>query len=389
MVGDSLSIIIPCLNESATIERCIGRAKKLLASLSIPGEVIVVDNGSTDNSSFIASEAGARVIRENRKGYGSALHAGVTAAVGNLILLGDGDESYHFDEAEPFVKELMAGKDFVMGNRFKGGIAKEAMPLLHRHLGTPVISFIGRKSFRLRLGDFNCGLRAIRKSAYDKLQMQSTGMEYATEMIAKAAYQKLSTSEVPVRLYKDGRQTSSHLKTWSDGWRHFRLILLLSPKWLLLLPAVLFLLLGLSFGGIVAYSYIGETNVILGIHTLYYSSVFLVISFQLFQWYILAKMHGIQTGLFPEQKMPAFFIRHFSFERGLIVGMFLMLIGFILSLSMFFFWKEKNFGPLDPVRTFRVVVPAGFLIMVGIQLIVFGFIFYTIRNLYSNPRRLP
>ena len=258
------------------------------------------------------------------------------------------------------------------------------MPLLHRYLGTPVISFLGRKSFRLKLGDFNCGLRAVRKEAYEKLQMQSRGMEFATEMIAKASYQKLSIAEVPVKLYRDGRKRPSHLKTWSDGWRHFRLILLLSPKWLLLAPALIFLVFGLTFGAILGYSYVTGRYVVVGIHTLYYSSVFLIISLQLFQWYILAKMHGIQTGLFPEKKMPAYFIQHFSFERGLIVGSFLILAGFLLSLSVFLFWKNRNFGSLDPVATFPIVIPAGFLITVGMQLIVSGFIFHTFKTLYNK-----
>ncbi|MBC7829441.1 MAG: glycosyltransferase family 2 protein [Chitinophagaceae bacterium] len=384
MVVDSLSIVIPCLNESATIKSCITRAKILLAGLPNSGEILVVDNGSTDNTTKIAEAAGATVVTTPLKGYGAALHAGITAANGNFILFGDGDDSYHFDEAMPFIDQLCKGSDFVLGNRYKGGIEEGAMPFLHRYLGTPVISFLGRKSFRLQLGDFNCGMRAIKKTSYEKLQMQSVGMEYATEMIAKASYQKLSIGEVAVKLYKDGRLTRPHLHTWSDGWRHFRLILLLSPKWLLLFPSVLFLLLGLTFGSILAYSYVRAADMVLGIHTLYYSSVFLVISFQLFQWYILAKMHGIQTGLFPEKKMPAFFIRYFSFEKGLILGLILILLGFILSLSVFFLWKGKDFGPLDPLQTFRIVIPAGFLIMVGIQLIVFGFIFYTIRNLYSK-----
>lgn len=384
MISDSLSIVIPCLNESATIKSCITRAKILLARLPVTGEILVVDNGSTDNSDQIAKAAGATIINTTQKGYGAALHAGITAARGNFILFGDGDDSYHFDEAMPFIDQLSNGKEFVLGNRFKGGIEKNAMPFLHRYLGTPVISFLGRKSFRVQLGDFNCGLRAIKKTSYEKLDMQSHGMEYATEMIAKASYQKLAIGEVPVRLYRDGRHRRSHLHTWSDGWRHFRLILLLSPKWLLLLPSIIFLLLGFTFVSILVYSYVKAVTVVLGIHTLYYSSVFLVISFQLFQWYILAKMHGIQTGLFPEKKMPAFFIRYFSFEKGLILGLALILIGFLLSLSVFFLWKDKDFGPLDPVQTFRIVIPAGFLIMVGIQLIVFGFIFYTIRNLYSK-----
>lgn len=384
MAADSLSIVIPCLNESATIATCISRAKILLSKLSIPGEVLVVDNGSVDDSRSIAQTEGAKLIVAGERGYGAALRAGISAADGNFILFGDADDSYHFDEAMPFVEKLIDGNDLVIGNRYKGGIENSAMPFLHRYLGTPVISFIGRKSFRISLGDFNCGLRAITKNAYESLDMQSKGMEFATEMIAKAAYKKLKVSEVPVKLYKDGRGTHSHLHTWSDGWRHFRLILLLSPKWLLLLPAVLFLLLGLIFGSILVYSSIQVANVSLGIHTLYYCSVFLVISFQLFQWYLLAKIHGIQTGLYPQKKMPEFFFRHFSFEKGLIIGSLLIIAGFVLSLSVFFFWKEKQFGPLDPVQTFRVVIPAGFLIMVGIQLIVFGFIFYTIRNLYSK-----
>ncbi len=389
MPVDFLSIVIPCLNESTTIERCITRAKSLLATLRIPGEVIVADNGSTDNSIQIAEAAGAKVISVKEKGYGSALHAGITAATGNIILFGDGDDSYHFDEAMHLINELLADKDLVMGNRYQGGIEKNAMPFLHRYLGTPVISFLGRKSFRLKLGDFNCGLRAIRKVSYEKLQMQSSGMEYATEMIAKASYQKLRIAEVPVKLYKDGRQRRSHLQTWSDGWRHFRLILLLSPKWLLLLPAILFLILGLTFGSILVYSYVQVAHVVLGIHTLYYSSVFLVISFQLFQWYVLAKMHGIQTGLFPDKNMPVFVMRHFTFEKGLIIGLTLMMLGFLLSLNVFLIWEGKDFGQLDPVQTFRMVVPAGFLIMVGMQLIVFGFIFYSIRNVYGKKLTVP
>jgi glycosyltransferase involved in cell wall biosynthesis len=381
---DFLSIVIPCLNESATIASCIKRAKILLSGSSIAGEVLVVDNGSKDNSVQVANDAGAIVITTATKGYGAALHAGITIAKGNLILFGDGDDSYHFEEAQPLIDQLLAGYDFIVGNRFKGGIEKGAMPFLHRYLGTPIISFLGRKSFRLTLGDFNCGLRAIRKSTYDKLQMRSSGMEYATEMIAKASYQKLRIAEVPVKLYKDGRQRPSHLKTWTDGWRHFRLILLLSPKWLLLFPSALFFLLGITFVTILTYSYLRSVNMILGIHTLYYSSVFLVISFQLFQWYILAKLHGIQTGLFPEKKMPKFFIRYFSFEKGLIFGVILIILGFILSLSVLFEWTRRDFGSLDPVKTFRLVIPAGFFIMVGIQSIVFGFLFYTIRNLYSN-----
>lgn len=382
MAVDFLSIVIPCLNESATIASCITRANVLLSRLPSGGEVIVVDNGSTDNTRQIAEDAGASVITTMQKGYGAALHAGISVAKGDFVLFADGDDSYHFDEAMPLLEQLSAGNDFVIGNRFRGGIEKDAMPFLHRHLGTPVISFLGRKSFRLKLGDFNCGLRAIRKSSYGLLKMQSIGMEYATEMIAKASYQKLRVAEVPVKLYKDGRQRHSHLQTWSDGWRHFKLILLLSPKWLLLLPAILFFVLGLTFGSILVYSYVQIANVVLGIHTLYYCSVFLVISFQLFQWYILAKMHGIQTGLFPEENMPAFFIRNFSFEKGLIIGFILFASGIFLSLSIFFFWKNKDFGQLNPVETFRFVIPAGFFMMVGIQLIVFGFLFDTIRNLH-------
>jgi glycosyltransferase involved in cell wall biosynthesis len=388
MSADFLSIVIPCLNESATIGICIARANSLLSKIPFPGEVIVADNGSTDNSRQIAQVAGARVITAVPKGYGAALHAGICHAKGNFVLFGDGDNSYHFDEAMPLVDQLSHGNDLVIGNRFRGGIEQNAMPFLHRYLGTPVISFVGRKSFRLKLGDFNCGLRAIRKSSYELLQMQSKGMEYATEMIAKASYQKLKVAEVPVKLYRDGRQGHSHLHTWSDGWRHLRLILLLSPKWLLLLPSLLFLLLGLLFGSVLTYSYVQVAHIELGIHTLYYSSVCLVLSFQLFQWYILAKMHGTQTGLFPEKKIPAFIISHFSFEKGLLSGLMLIIIGFVLSLNVFLHWQGKDFGPLDPVQTFRTVIPAGFLIMVGMQLIVFGFLVYTLRNIYSNKPAL-
>lgn len=260
------------------------------------------------------------------------------------------------------------------------------MPLLHRYLGTPVISFLGRKAFNVRLRDFNCGFRGLDKEKYLQLNLQSHGMEYATEMIAKASYKNLKIIEVPVTLYKSGRNRPSHLNTWRDGWKHFRLILLLSPKWLLLFPSIFFLLLGLVSGTLLIFSNIRLSSIIFDIHTLYYSSVFLILSFQLFQFYILTKLHGYNVGLYPEQKLPVLFIRWFSFEKGLVLGSIAFLAGLVLSFIPVWIWRERNFGPMHPASTFRLIIPAGFLIITGMQTIIFGFLLSTFNSIHFKKK---
>src|SRR5271170_1518471 len=239
---------MPCLNEAETVATCVRKAMGFLAASGISGEVLVADNGSTDGSQRLAEEAGARVVPISEKGYGNALMGGILAARGKYVIMGDADDSYDFTNLMPFVTELRNGADLVMGNRFKGGIAPGAMPALHRYLGTPVLSFIGRLFFHSNIGDFNCGLRGFRRDSAIKLGLQATGMEFATEMIVKAALAHQKIVEVPTTLAKDGRSRPPHLNTWRDGWRHLRFLMLFSPTWLFLYPGLVLLIVGLGFG---------------------------------------------------------------------------------------------------------------------------------------------
>lgn len=373
---------MPCLNEGRTIEACIHAAQAALKKAGLQyAAIIVADNGSTDNSVALATSAGAQVVHATVQGYGAALHAGIMAANTEWVLFADADESYRFGELTHFLPLMNENCDLIVGNRFKGGIAPGAMPLLHRYLGTPVLSAIGRRSFGVRLGDFNCGMRAIRKKAYLKLQMQSPGMEYASEMIAKAGLQKMRIAEVPVSLHQDGRNRKPHLKTWRDGWKHLRLMLLLSPKWLLLAPAVLFLMTGLLLGSLLVFNYIRIFNLVLDIHTLYYASVFIMVGVQLLQFYVIARLYGSYMGLYPARRFSMFVSKWFGFETGLIAGGALLLCGIGLSLYAINIWKAAGFGPLDPSYVFRIIIPAGFSIAIGMQCIVFGFLLYTIRQI--------
>ncbi len=303
MPVQSLSIVIPCLNESATLPSCIERAKLLLEKNHLKGEIIIADNGSTDDSAMIALTGGARLVEVKEKGYGAALHAGIKQSESDYILFADGDDSYHFDEAGAFIKAFDEGAEVVIGNRFRGGIEKNAMPFLHRYFGTPIISFLGRRSFHVSLGDFNCGMRGIKKEVYSQLDMKSTGMEYATELIAKASYKKMQIVEVPIKLHKDGRDRKPHLKTWSDGWKHLKLILLLSPKWLLLYPALFFLLTGGLLGISILSTQVKIFNVRLDIHTLYFCSVFGILALTFLEFYYMVNYYGMSIGVYPRQEL--------------------------------------------------------------------------------------
>ncbi|TAD92089.1 MAG: glycosyltransferase family 2 protein [Bacteroidetes bacterium] len=385
----SLTVVIPCLNEAQTLGKCVEKAKAALQKTGLAYQVLVADNGSSDGSQSIAEAAGATVIAVAEKGYGAALHAGIMAATSQAVLFADADCSYDFAELERFLPPLEAGAQLVVGNRFTGGIRKGAMPFLHRYLGTPVISFIGRKSFKVTLGDFNCGMRAITKLAYEQLNMRSPGMEYASEMIAKAGLLNLRIAEVPVSLHKDGRNRRPHLRTWQDGWKHLRLILLLSPKWLLLFPALFFLVLGGLLSGLLLFSYVKVFSLVLDIHTLYYASVFVILGTQLLQFYVVARLYGSQVGLAAWQPLSKKMAHWFGFEKGLIVGGSIFCTGLALSFYAVWQWQQAGFGPLDPVAVFRIIIPAGFCIALGMQVVVFGFMLYTIQQLGGQHKPLP
>ena len=370
-----LSIIMPCLNEAETLEICIKKANNYLRQNAINGEVIIADNGSTDGSQEIAIANGAKVVSVPKKGYGNALKGGFEAANGAYMIMGDADDSYDFSNLQLFVGKLRDGNDLVIGNRFKGGIEKGAMPFLHKYLGNPILSFLGKLFFKIKINDFHCGLRGISKVAYQKLNVKTTGMEFASEMIVNASMQKLKIVEVPTTLKPDGRTRKPHLKTWSDGWRHLRFLLLFSPKWLFLIPGFIMMFFGSLVSLLLLVQPIKIGNVVFDIHTLLFSSSFTIVGFQFVMFYGLTKVFGITQQLLPKSKRYDTVFKYIQLEKGLIIGFVLTIIGFILSFYGLHIWQQHNYKELHVKQTMRIIIPAVSLIVVGIQIILFSFFF--------------
>lgn len=379
-----LSIVMPCLNEAETLAICITKAQLFLNSNGINGEIIIADNGSTDGSIDIAKSHNAKIIHVKLKGYGSALRSGIDASKGTYIIMADADDSYDFSNLMPFLSELRNGYDLVMGNRFKGGIEKNAMPFLHKYLGNPVLSFIGRLFFKIKIRDFHCGLRGFSRKAYSKLDLRTTGMEFASEMIVKAKLNNLSITEVPTKLSKDGRSRAPHLNTWRDGWRHLRFLLLYSPKWLFLYPSLIMLVVGITTSLFLIGKPIIIEDVTFDIHTLLYTSSLALIGFQFLVFYALTKIYAVENGLLPKSSRYNNLFKYLNLEKGLITGSLLLLIGVILSIKGLFFWESVGFGSLsNPSNTLRIVIPAVFTILLGIQIILFS-LFFSILSLKSQ-----
>lgn len=381
-----LSIVMPCLNEAETLAICITKARHFLDSNQVIGEIIIADNGSNDGSIEIAASHNARIVHVKQKGYGSALRAGIKASQGTYVIMADADDSYDFSNLMPFLTELRNGYDLVMGNRFKGGIEKDAMPFLHKYLGNPVLSFIGRLFFNIKIGDFHCGLRGFSNEAYSKLDLRTTGMEFASEMIVKAKLNDLSITEVSTKLSKDGRTRAPHLNTWSDGWRHLRFLLLYSPKWLFLYPSIIMLLAGITTSIVLIIKPIALDNVTFDVHTLLYTSSLTLIGFQFFIFYALTKIFAVENGLLPKSNRYQNLFKYLNLEKGLITGFILLLIGLVLSIKGLFFWESVGFGSLsNPSNTLRIVIPAVFTILLGIQIILFS-LFFSILSLKSQTK---
>lgn len=370
-----LSIVMPCLNEIETISVCIKKAQSFLEKENIEGEIIIADNGSTDGSQNAAKALQARVINVTEKGYGNALKGGINAALGKYIIMADADDSYDFTSLLPFVLKLREGFDLVMGNRFKGGIKKGAMPFLHKYLGNPVLSFLGKLFFKIKIGDFHCGLRGFTKEAYYKMKLQTTGMEFASEMIVKSKLNHLSITEVPTVLHKDGRSRPPHLNTWRDGWRHLRFLLLFAPNWLFLIPGIILFIFGSVLSAILLNKPLLFNNITLDIHTLLYSFSFIFVGFQLIMFYALTKIYAVENGLFSRSTTYKKLFRFINLEKGLIIGFLLLALGVFLSFKGLSFWKDTNYGELNPSDTFRVIVPAVFILLFGVQIILFSFFF--------------
>ncbi|WP_319419578.1 glycosyltransferase family 2 protein [Pleurocapsa sp. FMAR1] len=360
-----VSIIMPCLNEAETLETCIKKAQRFIAENDLAGEVIIADNGSDDGSQEIARRLNARVVNIPTKGYGSALKGGIEAAKGKYIIMGDADDSYDFSNLNPFVKKLRNGYDLVMGNRFKGGIESGAMPFLHRYLGNPVLTGIGKLLFNSPCDDFHCGLRGFRKDAITNLDLQTTGMEFASEMVVKATLYKMQIAEVPTTLSPDGRSRPPHLNTWRDGWRHLRFLLMYSPRWLFFYPGI-FLILG---GLLATLSLLPSPKV----HSLLYSSTAMTIGFQIVTFALFTKVFGISEGLLPEDRRLNRLLKYLNLETGLIAGCALFLIGTAASVYAFGIWGENNFGSLNPTETMPIIIPGVTCLALGIQTIFSSF----------------
>jgi glycosyltransferase involved in cell wall biosynthesis len=383
--GDQLelTILMPCLNEAETLAVCIDKAQAYLARSGVVGEVVVADNGSTDGSQDIARAHGARVIDIPVKGYGSALIGGIRGALGRYVIMADSDDSYDFSALDPFVAQLRAGFALVMGNRFKGGIIPGAMPKLHRYLGNPVLTFIGRLFFRSPCGDFHCGLRGFDRQAILGLDLQAPGMEFASEMVVKATLQGLSMTEVGTILHPDGRSRPPHLRSWRDGWRHLRFLLLFSPSWLFLYPGLALLILGLwgMIWLLPAPRHLG--GVTLDIHSLLYSAAALLVGAQSVLFWLFAQQYSMREGMLPDD--PAFreLIGRLSLEKGLISGALLIVAGVALGVAALGGWGLGGFGNLAPEQTMRLTIPSATLILLGFQ-IAYGSFFISVLDIRAT-----
>jgi glycosyltransferase involved in cell wall biosynthesis len=364
---------MPCLNESRTLGVCIQKALSAIEALGIRGEVIVADNGSTDGSQEIATGLGARVVPVKARGYGSALRGGIAAARGRYVIMGDADDSYDFTQLGDFLAKLNEGYDLAMGNRFQGGILPGAMPVLHRFLGNPVLSWLGRLFFKCPVGDFQCGLRGFRKEAIDRLDLKTTGMEFSTEMVVKATLFNLRIMEVPTVLSPDGRGRPPHLRTWRDGWRYLRFLLLYSPRWLFLYPGVVLLFLGAA----VSLWLLPGPRTIGGVtfdyHTLLFGAMAILIGFQSVNFAAFSKIFAITEGLLPEDPRLNRLFRYITLEVGLIVGALLILLGAGLWVFGLGFWQSHHFGPLDPEKTLRIVIPGFVSLTLGTEIVLSSF----------------
>jgi hypothetical protein len=372
-----LSIIMPCLNEAETLAICIRKAQRYLRQSGVSGEIVVGDNGSTDGSQLIAANLGARVVEIPIRGYGAALYGAIAAARGRYCIMGDADDSYDFVHLDGFVEKLREGYDVVMGNRFQGGIEKGAMPWKNRYIGNPILSTIGKVLFHAQVGDFHCGLRGFSRDAFLLMDMRTTGMEFASEMVIKAKLLGLKMTEVATTLRRDGRSRPPHLLPYRDGWRHLRFMLLFSPGWLFLYPGLTLTALGAAVGGLILARPIHLNQVQLGLDTLIYCSTILVVGFQAVLFWLLSRTYALQAGLYPETAEGHEFARHITLERGLGAGATLLLAGLATAFYAVWQWKEHAFGMLDIEQIARIAIPSSVAISLGMEIVLFSLLLST------------
>jgi glycosyltransferase involved in cell wall biosynthesis len=373
-----LTILMPCLNEAATVGGCVAKARAFLERAGIAGEVLVADNGSQDGSPEIAERAGARVVRVAERGYGAALAGGIRAARGRYVIMGDADDSYDFGRLEGFVEKLRAGYTLVMGNRFAGGIRAGAMPWLHRYLGNPVLSFIGRVLFRTPVRDFHCGLRGFDRAAVQALELRTRGMEFASELVVKAALARWRIAEVPTTLSPDGRGRPPHLRSWRDGWRHLSFLLLFSPRWLFLYPGIALLSAGVALTTALYFRPLEVFGAGLDIHSMLYASAAGLLGMQLCLFALFARLSAQNAGLLPRAPALVQLLKSVTLERGLLAGFVVALIGFVWSAAAFWQWRDTGFGALDPRVVMREAIPSAALMVAGVEAMLASFLMHLI-----------
>jgi glycosyltransferase involved in cell wall biosynthesis len=378
-----VSVVMPCLDEADTLQECIAKAQRAFYEHDIQGEIIVADNGSTDGSPAIANCMGARLVRVEEKGYGNALMGGIKASRGKFVIMGDADNSYDFGDLFKFVEKLRTGFDLVQGCRLPSGggkVTPGAMPFLHRWWGNPMFSFMVQRMYSARIHDVYCGLRGFTRALFDRLDLRSTGMEFATEMIIKSSLFAERIDEVPITLYPDGRKSHApHLRTFRDGWRTLRFFLIYSPKWLFLLPGALLIMLGL-LGYTLALPGITIRDVTFDAHTLLFASLSIILGFESILFAIFAKTFAIGDGLLPYDRRLTRFFELINLERGLMIGVGGLLIGICLLGVSFNQWRVNEFGHLDYAYTMRWAIPGATLTTLGLQTVLASF-FISILNM--------
>jgi len=375
-----ITILMPCLNEERTVVQCIRKAQLFLKRANLEGEILIADNGSTDNSAALSLKAGARVITVTEKGYGAALRAGIHSAKGRYIIMGDADDSYNFSELEGFIEKLREGYSLVMGNRFSGKIMPGAMPPLHKYLGNPILTTIGKVFFGSPVGDFHCGLRGFEKEAILPLKLESAGMEFASEMVVKSTLHKLRITEVPICLSKDGRDRAPHLKTWSDGWRHLRFLLQMSPRWLLIYPGLMLLMLGLLLQLRLIPGPVKADGITFDIHSLLYAGTCCILGIQLIIFGIIARTLSEKQLNVPRSPTFNFLIEKFSLEKGILLGGSIFSLGAALVLISLHRWYMSGFSNLDPTSMMRISIPSTVLATCGAEIVFASFVLSMIQQ---------
>jgi glycosyltransferase involved in cell wall biosynthesis len=365
---------MPCLNEAETVATCVRKACGFLERTGIEGEVLVADNGSTDGSRELAGGAGARVVRITDQGYGSALIGGIDAARGRFVIMADADDSYDFSQLDAFVDGLRAGNTMVIGNRFRGGIRPGAMPLLHRYIGNPMLSFAGRLFFSSGIGDFHCGLRGVDRAAALQLGLRAPGMEFASEMIVKATLAGWHIAEVPTVLSPAGRSRAPHLRSWRDGWRHLRFLLMMSPRWLMLYPGACLIAIGVVAEVEILRGPVIINGVGFDIHTMLYAASAIILGVQLILFSLLARAVGVLKNDLPMTRSLASFLRIFTLERGIMLGLSLSVAGLALAGYSVAAWAHARLAALDPATMMRMAIPSVTLMLAGAEVIFSSFL---------------